>query len=553
MYECKGLFYWFQKEEAQNLLNINSKHQNELLAHQIFRIIEQIHIHEKQYQSSYFNQRCRWSCSNTGTLYWTHLFINNRAEYNKTILTRLFDRVQDRYYRIDLLLALGMQVINYLLIVEWNPRQSQRNSQVRIFMRFKSLFYILFKKLQFIKRKSSLIFQQIMNCKSKHFLFSTDYKLYLNPKYIVIGKVRMNFILKSEQNLKYKIPLNLSTIIKWIFNGDSTFNGFQFQWKNSWKTILLTHDQTLTLKDNLDGKVTYSNLAKMYNLIHCERSGYSSKVYLTYCCANQKKYYMQIFPISDLTNQEYIRLIQIINITHPNILKCEEYFVEEKNLYIVTNILNGRTLKERIGSQYRMEPQEIISIMKTLLKFINDMHKQGYVFREITSTNIFLQSDGEILLIDFELLVKIEEAFRTKAVSKEKDFMHEFKDSTKNTHEDWVEMERFCYEQHDVLILGYLLKEMLTSKVQQLHSQERARQLTINKTILIHKSPKYYLCQLLQRMLEPDPKGRITIQNAMYFLEDIDFDDNSYEDFPDTSEEQQFQPVKSISIKTFLV
>jgi len=49
-------------------------------------------------------------------------------------------------------------------------------------------------------------------------------------------------------------------------------------------------------------------------------------------------------------------LIQIINITHPNILKCEEYFVEEKNLYIVTNILNGRTLKERIGSQYRMEP-----------------------------------------------------------------------------------------------------------------------------------------------------------------------------------------------------
>jgi len=38
--------------------------------------------------------------------------------------------------------------------------------------------------------------------------------------------------------------------------------------------------------------------------------------------------------------------------------------------------------------------------------------------------------------------------------------LHEFKDSTKNTHEDWIEMERFYYEQHDVLILGYLLKEM---------------------------------------------------------------------------------------------
>ncbi|CAD8149745.1 unnamed protein product [Paramecium octaurelia] len=384
-----------------------------------------------------------------------------------------------------------------------------------------------------------------MICRSQHLLFSTDYKLYLNPQQIVIGK--------NEQNLKYKIPLNLSTIIKWSFNSDFTFNGFQFLWKNSWKTILLTHEQSLTLKDNLDGKVTYSNIAKMYNLIQCERSGYSSKIYLTYCCANQKKYYMQIFPISDLTSQEYLRLIQMINITHPNILKCEEYFVEEKNLYIVTNILNGKTLKERIGSQYRMEPQEIISTTKTLLKFINDMHKIGYVFREITSTNIFLQSDGEILIIDFELLVKTEEAFRTKAVSKENDYLHELKDSTKNTHGDWVEMERFYYEQHDVLMLGSLLKEMLTSKVQQQHSQGRARQVTINKTTIINRSPKYYLCQLLQRMLEQDPKVRITIQNAIYFLEDIDFEDNSFEDFPETSEEQKFQSVKSISIKKFLV
>ncbi|CAK64346.1 unnamed protein product (macronuclear) [Paramecium tetraurelia] len=394
-----------------------------------------------------------------------------------------------------------------------------------------------------------------MICRSQHLLFSTDYKLYLNPQQIVIGKVRNKLIRKNEQNLKYKIPLNLSTIIKWSFNSDFTFNGFQFQWKNSWKTILLTHEQSLTLKDNLDGKVTYCNIVKMYNMIQCERSGYSSKVYLTYCCANQQKYYMQIFPISDLTSQEYLRLIEMINITHPNILKCEEYFVEEKNLYIITNILNGKTLKERIGSQYRMEPQEIISTIKTLLKFINDMHKLGYVLREITSTNIFLQSDGEILIIDFELLVKTEEAFRTKAVSKENDFLHELKDSTKNTHEDWVEIERYYYEQHDVLILGSLLKEMLTSKVQLQQPQGRARQptITINKTTIINRSPKYYIYQLLQRMLEQDPKVRITIQNAIYFLEDIDFEDNSFEDFPETSEEQNFQSVKSISIKKFLV
>ncbi|CAD8072751.1 unnamed protein product [Paramecium sonneborni] len=385
-----------------------------------------------------------------------------------------------------------------------------------------------------------------MICKSKHFLFNTDYKLYLSQKQVIIGK--------SEENFKYRMPLNLSTIIKWIFNSDFTFNGFQFQWKNSWKTIIMTHDQILILKDYLDGKVTYCNLAKIYNIIQCERTGYSSKVHLTYCCANQKKYYMQIFPISDLNSQEYIKLVQIINLNHPNILKYEEYFVEDKNLYVVTSILNGKTLKERLSSQYRMEPQEIIVTLKTLLKFINDMNKLGYVFRDINSTNIFLKNDGNILIIDFETVVKIEEAFRTKAVSKEKDFLHDFKDLSKSNEEDWIEIEKFYYEQHDVLILGQLLKEMLTNKVQQTNSTERTRQLTITKTTIVKRSPKYYIYQLLQRMLEPDPKVRITTQNAIYFLEDIDFGDESYEDLPnDTYEDQNFQAVKSISIKTFLV
>ncbi|CAD8065909.1 unnamed protein product [Paramecium sonneborni] len=385
-----------------------------------------------------------------------------------------------------------------------------------------------------------------MICRSKHFLFSTEYKLYLTQKQIIIGK--------SEDNFKYKISINLSTIIKWTFNSDFTLNGFEFQWKNSWKTIILTHDQSLNLKDNLDGKVTYKDLVKMYNIIQFEKSGYSSKVYLAYCCANQKKYYMQIFPISDLTSQEYLRLVQIINLNHQNILRYEEYFVEDKNLYVLTNIQNGKTLKERIEGPYKMEPYEIIATMKPLLFFINDMNKLGYLIRDITSTNIFLKNDGKILITDFEIFVKFEDAFRTKAVSKEKDFIHEFKDLNKSNHEDWIEMERFYCQQHDVLILGQILKEMLTNKTLQTNASERARQISINKTIHVQRSPKHYLYQLLQRMLEPDPKIRITTQNAIYLLEDIDFGDESYEDLPnDTQENQNFKPVKSISTQILIV
>lgn len=40
----------------------------------------------------------------------------------------------------------------------------------------------------------------------------------------------------------------------------------------------------------------------------------------------------------------------MINLNHPNILKFSEYFVEESNLYVITEKLEGKSLKDRINS-----------------------------------------------------------------------------------------------------------------------------------------------------------------------------------------------------------
>lgn len=61
-----------------------------------------------------------------------------------------------------------------------------------------------------------------------------------------------------------------------------------------------------------------------------------------------------------------------------------------------------------------MEENEIIFVLKGLLKFLNIIHQAGYVYRELDTKNIFLQKNGNLKLIDFESIVKIECLVRTK-------------------------------------------------------------------------------------------------------------------------------------------
>lgn len=72
---------------------------------------------------------------------------------------------------------------------------------------------------------------------------------------------------------------------------------------------------------------------------------------------------------------------------------------------------------------------EIIYTLKALLDLTIFTHNIGYVFRDLSTTNIFLTNAGEIFLIDFEVLVKVEEAFRTKSGTKDKDLINDLRDS----------------------------------------------------------------------------------------------------------------------------
>ena len=91
---------------------------------------------------------------------------------------------------------------------------------------------------------------------------------------------------------------------------------------------------------------------------------------------------------------------------HPNVLKLYEYFEDKKNLYIVTELLAGPELFDRITENDHLCETDTCTVMKQLLTAINYCHSKGVAHRDIKPENFIFESneaDADLKIIDFGL------------------------------------------------------------------------------------------------------------------------------------------------------
>jgi serine/threonine protein kinase/uncharacterized RDD family membrane protein YckC len=88
---------------------------------------------------------------------------------------------------------------------------------------------------------------------------------------------------------------------------------------------------------------------------------------------------------------------------HPGIVKVNESFLANNTAYMVMQYLDGMTLKEYLKRQpgekmaYNMAVKAMIPIMDAL----REVHKAGFVHRDISPDNIFITRQKQIKLLDF--------------------------------------------------------------------------------------------------------------------------------------------------------
>ena len=86
----------------------------------------------------------------------------------------------------------------------------------------------------------------------------------------------------------------------------------------------------------------------------------------------------------------------------PEIVQVIDFFEENNTAYIVMEYVDGITLKDYMKQlKRRLEPQEVIQLLKPLMEALGQVHDLHLIHRDISPDNIMLTRSGGIKLIDF--------------------------------------------------------------------------------------------------------------------------------------------------------
>ena len=86
---------------------------------------------------------------------------------------------------------------------------------------------------------------------------------------------------------------------------------------------------------------------------------------------------------------------------HPNINKVYRRLEAHGTAYMVLEYLPGESLSARLKRTGRLLPEEVWRLFNDILSGLSEVHRQGYVHRDIKPGNIMFREDGGAVLLDF--------------------------------------------------------------------------------------------------------------------------------------------------------
>ncbi len=89
-------------------------------------------------------------------------------------------------------------------------------------------------------------------------------------------------------------------------------------------------------------------------------------------------------------------------LNHPNITAVYDFGMHDGAPYIVTELLEGETLRSRLGPG-AISPRKAIDYAVQIAKGLAAAHEKGIVHRDLKPENVFLTKDGRVKILDFGL------------------------------------------------------------------------------------------------------------------------------------------------------
>lgn len=110
-----------------------------------------------------------------------------------------------------------------------------------------------------------------------------------------------------------------------------------------------------------------------------------------------------------LSRERFVREARAVaKIKHPNIVTIHQVDPDNKHPFLVMELLEGESLKDRLARVGSLSQSEAIGVGQAIAIGIAEAHKHGLVHRDIKPDNIWLEVNGNVKVLDFGLVCEIE-------------------------------------------------------------------------------------------------------------------------------------------------
>jgi eukaryotic-like serine/threonine-protein kinase len=157
-----------------------------------------------------------------------------------------------------------------------------------------------------------------------------------------------------------------------------------------------------------DDSQSYSGeMIGVYRLIKELGRGGMGTVYLAYDTRLERRAALKLLPSHLVNNPERVRRFQrearsVSALNHPNIITIYDFGQENGRDYIVSEFVEGRTLRNVVDSP-DVSLNQILDMVIQVASALEAAHAAGVVHRDIKPENIMLRPDGYVKVLDFGL------------------------------------------------------------------------------------------------------------------------------------------------------
>ena len=163
----------------------------------------------------------------------------------------------------------------------------------------------------------------------------------------------------------------------------------------------LAEEENIVFKADFLGKTVGT-----YKIEKLLGAGGMGEVYLAQDEKLKRKVALKILPSEYISSDERVKRFQlearaISALNHPNIVTIFDVGTFEGTNYILTEFVEGKTVRELIGSKLKLK--EILSIVIQACEALSAAHNARIVHRDIKPENIIVRPDGYVKILDFGL------------------------------------------------------------------------------------------------------------------------------------------------------